>query len=86
MSFRGGTVEIRRFSKVDRGSGEVLMLDFLLVTPPLASVWETRLELEWEEGTLWVVSRDGLVALKRLRMSGQDTDDIARLTEAADEA
>lgn len=85
MSFAGGTVEIRRISKVDAASGDILMLDFLLVTPALANVWETRVELEWEQGRLWVVSREGLIALKRLRKSGQDLDDIARLAEDSDE-
>lgn len=81
----GGAVEVHRISKVDSDSGEVLMLDFLLVTDPLAQVWETREEVEWERVSLWVVSRAGLVALKRLRRSGQDLDDIKRLIEGSDE-
>jgi hypothetical protein len=86
MSFAGGAVEIRRVSKVDSDSGEILMLDFLLVTEALAKVWETHEKVEWEQGSLWVVSRSGLVALKNLRRSGQDLDDIERLTEGPDEA
>lgn len=86
MRFAGGSVEIRRISKVDPTSGDVLMLDFLLVTNLLARIWETREEVEWEHGSLWVVSRPGLIELKRLRGSGQDLEDIARLTEGADEA
>jgi hypothetical protein len=86
MSFAGGAVEIRRISKLDPGSGDLLMLDLLLVTSSLAEVWRTRQEVEWEHGSLWVVSRSGLIALKRLRSSGQDLDDIARLMEDADEA
>ncbi len=86
MSFAGGTVEIRRASKVDPDSGDMLMLDFLLLTAPLANVWETREEVEWEQGSLWVVSRAGLIALKKLRRSGQDLEDIARLIEGSDEA
>jgi hypothetical protein len=86
MRFAGGSVEIRRISKVDPGSGDVLMLDFLLVTNLFAKIWETREEVEWEHGSIWVVSRPGLIELKRLRGSGQDLEDIARLTEGADEA
>jgi hypothetical protein len=86
VNFAGGAVEIRRVSKVDSDSGEILMLDFLLVTEALAKVWETREKVEWEQGSLWVVSRSGLVALKSLRRSGQDLDDIERLTEGSDEA
>ena len=49
------------------------------------SVWETRREVEWEAGKLWVVSREGLIALKSLRGSGQDKDDIRQLKENNDE-
>jgi len=86
MNFAGGAVEIRGVLKVDSDSGETLMLDFLLVSEALPKVWETREKVEWEQGSLWVVSRSGLVALKSLRRSGQDLDDIERLTEGSDEA
>ena len=55
------------------------MLDLLLVTPAILPVWKSRKEVAWEHGTLWVVSRDGLMALKSLRGSGQDLEDISRL-------
>jgi len=86
MSFAGGTIEIRRISKLDPDTGDLLILDLLLATAPLANVWRTRLEAEWENGSLWVVSREGLIALKRLRGSSQDLDDIARLGEDSHEA
>ena len=86
MSIADGIVQIRRVSKVDPDSRDMLTLDFLLVTEPLLEIWKTREEVNWEQGDLWVVSREGLIALKRLRRSGQDLDDIARLTEESDEA
>ena len=86
MSFAGGAVEIRRVSKPDPDTRDLLMLDLLLVTRPLTEVWRNRKEVEWEHGSLWVVSRDGLIALKKLRGSGQDLEDIARLVEDFDEA
>jgi hypothetical protein len=79
MTFAQGKVEIRRVSKPDPDTGEVMMLDLLLVTPELQTVWEDRLEILWEGETLQVVSRTGLIALKTLRLSGQDQDDIKRL-------
>ena len=85
MAFADGAIRIRRLSKIDPESKDVLTLDLLLVTPQIAAVWQDRREVEWAGGTLWVVSREGLVALKRLRGSGQDLDDIQRLTEGADE-
>ena len=86
MRFAGGAVEIHRISKIDPDSGDLLMLDLLLVTSALDEIWRTRCEVEWERGSLWVVSREGLITLKKLRSSGQDLDDIARLKENSDEA
>jgi len=45
----------------------------------LEPVWESRERVRWEHGRLPVVSRAGLVRMKRLRDSGQDRDDIALL-------
>ena len=83
-SFAGGAVEIRRVTKIDPELGDALMLDLVLVGPALADVWRDRQCLEWNGGPLWVVSRDGLVRMKRLRGSGVDRDDILRL-EGQDE-
>jgi hypothetical protein len=60
---------------------DLLSLDLLLVTPVTESVWQTRMRVRWERGEVWVVSKQGLVSLKRLRGSGQDQDDIRRLEE-----
>jgi hypothetical protein len=86
MRFTDRGIDIRRVSKLDQDSGDILMLDLLLVTPAILPVWESRKEVAWEHGTLWVVSRDGLMALKSLRGSGQDLEDISRLKkESTDE-
>jgi hypothetical protein len=79
MSFAQGAVEIRRVSKPDPESGDLVSLDLLLVTPPLLEVWQNRQQVSWEGESLSVVSRQGLIALKTLRGSGQDLDDIKRL-------
>lgn len=86
MRFAGGKIEIRRVSKIDSESGEVMTLDLLPVTPAIKEVWEGREEIEWERGKLVVVSREGLIKLKMLRNSGQDRDDIMRLRELSDES
>src|SRR3569623_1982646 len=78
MSFRGGAVQIRRLSKVHE-SGQLLSLDALLVTPSTESAWNTRQVMDWDFGTITVVSREGLIALKSLRGSGRDRDDIEQL-------
>ena len=79
MSFAAGAVEIRRVSKFDPAGGDVLMLDFLLVTDALSDVWTTRQVVEWDQGRMSVVSKEGLIRLKSFRGAGRDTDDIARL-------
>jgi len=81
MTFAGGAVEIRRVSKIDPEAGDLLSLDFLLVTKDIRAVWDSRIESEWEGGMLSVVSRGGLIALKQLRRSGQDLDDIKALQQ-----
>jgi hypothetical protein len=86
MTFSRGAVEIRRVSKIDRDSGIVLSLDMLLVTPEIVEIWQSRTEVAWEAGSLWVVSRRGLIALKSLRSSAQDLADIERLKEIENES
>ncbi len=79
MSFSGGDMEIRRISKIDRIDGDVLMLDLLLVTAASEPVWASRQELQWRGEPVSVVSREGLIALKRFRSSDQDLVDIRHL-------
>jgi hypothetical protein len=81
MTFSNGDIEIRRVTKIDRGSGQVLSLDLLLVTSAIQGIWDSRVEADWEGGTLSVVSRQSLIGLKRLRSSPQDLADIAALEE-----
>lgn len=86
MEFAKGVIEIHRVSKIDPEGGDLFSLDFLLVTPEIDSVWRSRREVEWEDGKLWLVSREGLITLKSLRGSGQDLDDIQKLKEGIDES
>lgn len=86
MTFSNGAIEIRRVSKIDRESGQVLSLDLLLVTPEIQEVWNSRVEADWEGGTLSVVSREGLIGLKSMRGSAQDQADISALLEDVQDA
>ena len=85
MEFHGGKVHIHRVSKIDPDTGETLVLDLLIVTPEIRQAWESRTKVEWEGGTLSVVSPEGLVLLKSFRRSGQDQDDIRYLRGIIDE-
>jgi len=78
MSFKEGADEIRRVSKIDK-DGEVLSLDFLLVTPKVKDVWETKEEYDWQGRDLWLVSREGLIKMKTLTGRDKDLIDIGSL-------
>jgi len=86
MTFANGAIEIRRVSKIDSETGHVLSLDMLLVTPEIRQVWNSRVQANWEGGKLTVVSRKGLIALKKIRGSAQDLADISALMEDFDDA
>ena len=81
LSFANGAVEIRRISKIDPEGGDLMTVDFLLVTPQIREAWDSRVESEWEGHRLSVVSRTGLIALKKLSGRPQDLVDIGELSE-----
>lgn len=85
MEFHAGKIHIHHVSKVEPGTGETLILDLLIVTPEIKGAWESRTKVEWEAGTLSVVSPEGLILLKSFRRSGQDQDDIKYLRSIIDE-
>ncbi len=62
-----------------------MMPDLLLVTPQTKISWDRKISVDWEEGTLKVLTPEGLIMLKSLRKSGQDLDDIDYLKGLIDE-
>ena len=85
MTFSNGAIEIRRVSKIDSETGHALSLAFLLATPEIKQAWDSRVQADWEGGKLSVVSREGLIWLKKMRSSAQDHADIIALMEDVDE-
>lgn len=77
--------EVQRVSKLDPATNALMSLDFLIVSPELQSVWEGRMIVRWRERDLCIVSRAGLVTMKRIAGRPQDLADIAAL-ESDDEA
>ena len=77
MSFKEGTVEIRRVSKIV--GEDVISLDLLLVTQHVEDVWEEREWKEVEGEVIPIVSRNGLIKMKRKAVRSQDLTDIERL-------
>ena len=81
MKFSATGLEVQRVSKLE--NGELLMLDLLLVDESLESVWASREQLPWLDGTLWCISRDALVSMKLAAGRPQDLADVARLAESS---
>jgi hypothetical protein len=80
IPFGTGTPQERKVHRVTKVSqGEHLTVDLLGVTPVFARVWDTRVEVAWEGRKLTVVSREGLVSMKKLAGRPQDLADIAAL-------
>jgi len=85
MNLAGGDIKMFRVTKIDSEDDDRLPLDLILVTPPVEMAWATRKKKRWEGEDLWVVSREGLMAMKSLRGSGQDRDDLKKLKALEDE-
>lgn len=79
MSFSNGIIKIDRVSRKDNDSEDILSVDIIEVTKELETVWNNKVDYEWENGIISVVSREGLIYMKQLRGSGQDQDDIKKL-------
>jgi hypothetical protein len=80
----GNPREMQRVSKLDPETNELLSLDLIVVGPGLEEVWNNRVIVAWRKRNVSIVSRAGLVAMKRLAGRPQDLADIAIL-EGADE-
>jgi hypothetical protein len=76
--------EVRRMSKLDDATQELLSLDLLIVGPSLSDVWAARTSVRWRDREIPIVSRAGLVAMKRLAGRPQDLADIAALQGGGD--
>lgn len=79
MKFRA-TGTMHRVIKI-APSGEVLMLDLLVVGEMLEPVWESREKKAIHGRTLSVVSRPGLVSMKISAGRPQDLVDVQKLAE-----
>jgi len=85
LEFDGGSFQLRRISKINKETKSLITVDFILVTEKIADVWDDREHLEWESGAAWVVSRRGLIKMKKTAGRDQDLLDIRKLEETDDE-
>jgi hypothetical protein len=78
IDFQDGT-ELHRVSKTS--GNEHLMVDFMLVAPHLQSAWDSRRRLPFDGGSLSVISRDSLIAMKVAAGRPQDLLDVQKLKD-----
>lgn len=82
MTFGAGTPKERHVQRVTKvEAGHSLVLDFLLEEAAFAGLLASRVEILLPEGPLFVVSREALLAMKRLADRDQDRADVAKLEE-----
>jgi hypothetical protein len=60
-------IKMFRVTKIDSEDDDRLPLDLILFTPPVETAWATREKTNWAGEDLWVVYREGLMAMKSLR-------------------
>ena len=84
LRFGQDTPNERSVYRVSKSDGnELLTLDLLISSPALHEAWSGRERIEWRGRKLDVVSREGLVRMKRLAGRTQDLLDIEKLSEEA---
>lgn len=87
MTFGAGTNAERRVQRVSKaGANELITVDLILVEPSFPAVWSDRMTFARGAVRLPVVSRSGLIAMKRLAGRPQDIADIAALEGMDEEA
>ncbi len=76
LDFDGGKTQIRRISKIDPESKELITLDLLLVTEVFEEAWKGRQKVKWNAGEYGLVSREGMIAMKELAGRHKDLIDL----------
>jgi hypothetical protein len=74
---------VHRVNKI--AGGQLLTLDLLIVPPFLADVWDGRITIQWQGRRVQIVSREGLVRMKRLAGRKQDIADLEKLEAPFDD-
>lgn len=76
MEFTSG-IRVHRVSRVE--GADLMTVDILVAAGVLDGPWEGRERIPWGDGAMRVVSRDGLIAMKRLAGRAQDLADLEAL-------
>jgi len=81
----GAPREVQRVSKLDPETGTLMSLDLIVVGPALDAVWADRIVVSWRGRQISIVSRPGLVTMKKLAGRPQDLADLAVLEGTHDD-
>jgi hypothetical protein len=80
IPFDIGKPHERRIFRITKVEGEdFLALDLVLANPTLIDVFQERMEYELDDTKVCVVSKSGLLKMKRLAGRPQDLNDISEL-------
>ncbi len=79
MRLGEGRIRLHRLVMMLDAGREPIPLDLIMATPMLSSIWKCRVRLEVMGEPIWILDREGLIAMKSLRGSGTDMDDIEKL-------
>jgi hypothetical protein len=86
LTFEAGTARerhVQRVSKIE--GGEHLCLDLLVADAVFMGLLDDTIEVRTAQGTLTVISREGLIRMKQLAGRPQDLADLMRLEGSDDD-
>ena len=85
LNFDKGETLIRRISKIDNATKELITLDLILATQKYADVWKARGLVKWNAGEYRVVSVAGMKVMKEAAARPKDLIDLDYLRGLDDE-
>ncbi len=85
LNFDNGETLIRRISKIDELTKELITLDLILATEKYAKVWKDRRLVKWNAGEYRVVSTAGMIVMKEAAGRPKDLIDLEYLRGIDDE-
>lgn len=85
LNFDKGETLIRRISKIDHATKELITLDLILATEKYEDVWKDRRLVKWNAGEYRVVSAAGMKVMKEAAGRPKDLIDLDYLRGLDDE-
>ncbi len=80
MRFDTDTVEVHKLTKIEPGGADYIFLDLIAAISPLTQkILAEHVRLSWKEKPVWIVSRDGLIKLKKAAKRPKDFLDLDAL-------